>query len=352
MNWSASRTGKMRTANTASSTAARTRRPPEHQRHHPELPLAYITKTPATDRIVNTWGESWVLKASGKIPAIPDSGAVVESSLLNLSDLMIGALVALGLFAIGFAVVKWRRHAPAASLVTRPAFALIIGLVLVAGGTVLALQHKLRPGQQGELDRASMADELKLYKLIDTDGQPFADAALNERQDGRQVGAYNYSFGESFVKRLAHLGWGFAPSISALGLKTSFDHDNSPVSVNRTPATAADAFLRGRRRSSADENAGQLLESAGMDIPLRRAPSRCSCRTSTRSTWTRPTWPFGRRLEDQVATRFLALFPRHGRRVQRPELATSRRCKTRPRSTRCRWIRGCRPNRSRTTRTS
>ncbi len=86
-----------------------------------ELPLAYITKTPATDRIVNTWGESWVLKASGKIPAIPDSGAVVESSLLNLSDLMIGALVALGLFAIGFAVVKWRRHAPAASLVTRPA---------------------------------------------------------------------------------------------------------------------------------------------------------------------------------------------------------------------------------------
>jgi hypothetical protein len=32
-----------------------------------EIPLAFITKTPEADRIVNSWGESWVLKASGKI---------------------------------------------------------------------------------------------------------------------------------------------------------------------------------------------------------------------------------------------------------------------------------------------
>ena len=40
--------------------------------------------------------------------------------------------------------------------------------------------------------------------------------------------------------------------------------------------------------------------------------SRSSSRTSTPSTWT-PTarWPFGRRLEDQVATRFLSLFLDH-----------------------------------------
>ena len=27
-----------------------------------EIPLAFITKSPEQDRIVNTWGESWVLK--------------------------------------------------------------------------------------------------------------------------------------------------------------------------------------------------------------------------------------------------------------------------------------------------
>ena len=37
-----------------------------------EMPLAFLTKSPATDRIVNTWGESWVLKAAHKIETIPD----------------------------------------------------------------------------------------------------------------------------------------------------------------------------------------------------------------------------------------------------------------------------------------
>src|ERR1700750_284373 len=44
----------------------------------------------------------------------------------------------------------------------------------------------------------------------------------------------NFWLAPHFVKRLAHLGWGFVPSISALGLATSFDHDNSPVSVHKT----------------------------------------------------------------------------------------------------------------------
>ena len=46
----------------------------------------------------------------------------------------------------------------------------------------------------------------------------------------------------------------------------------------------------------------------GLDIPLRRTfevfiPNVCSIDMDTTGTW-----PFGRRLEDQVATRFLALF--------------------------------------------
>ena len=72
------------------------------------------------------------------------------------------------------------------------------------------------------LRNLDLDDELKNYKLVDTDGQPFADAALSEREDSRQMGANNFWLAPVFVKRLAHLGWGFGPSISALGLKTSF----------------------------------------------------------------------------------------------------------------------------------
>jgi hypothetical protein len=31
-----------------------------------ELPLTYLTATPGEHRVVNTWGESWVLKAANK----------------------------------------------------------------------------------------------------------------------------------------------------------------------------------------------------------------------------------------------------------------------------------------------
>ena len=62
--------------------------------------------------------------------------------------------------------------------------------------------------------RCKFEEELKQYKLVDTDGQPFADAALNEREDNRQLGANNFWLAPHFVMRLAHLGWGFGPSIS------------------------------------------------------------------------------------------------------------------------------------------
>jgi hypothetical protein len=207
-----------------------------------EVPLAFLTDTPATDRIVNTWGESWVLKASKKVAGIPDHPLLSENPVALLRNF--------------------------------------------------------------DLD-----DELKNYKLVDTDGQPFADAALSEREDSRQMGANNFWLAPVFVKRLAHLGWGFGPSISALGLKTSFNHDNSPISIHRTYNSVVEAFPRVAKTLFQPLNMpDNSWNPKGLKIPLRRAfevfvPNVCAIDVDTTGTW-----PFGRRLEDQVATRFLSLF--------------------------------------------
>jgi hypothetical protein len=207
-----------------------------------EIPMTFLTQSPADNRIVNTWGESWVLKAAHKIESIPDNPSLLE-------------------------------HAE-------------------------ALLHA-----------AKLDDELKKYKLVDTDGQPFADAALSERENDRQLGANNFWLGPHFIKRLGHLGWGFGPSISALGLKTSFDHDNSPVSVHKTYALVAEAFPRVRKvLFQALNMPDNTWNKKGLNIPLRRAfeifvPNVCAIDMDTTGTW-----PFGRRLEDQVATRFLSMF--------------------------------------------
>jgi hypothetical protein len=159
------------------------------------------------------------------------------------------------------------------------------------------------------LESLRLDDELKRYKLVDTVGQPFADAALAEREDNRQVGANNFWLAPQLVKRLAHLGWGFGPSITALGLQTSFDHDNSPVSVHKTYALATEAFPRVKKTLFQQLNMpDDTWNKKGLDIPLRRpfeifVPNVCAIDMDTTGTW-----PFGRRLEDQVATRFLALF--------------------------------------------
>jgi len=159
------------------------------------------------------------------------------------------------------------------------------------------------------LDSLRLDEELKKYKLVDTDGQPFADAALSEREDNRQLGANNFWLAPHFIKRLAHLGWGFGPSISALGLKTSFDHDNSPVSVHKTYALVTEAFPRVKKTLFQKLNMpDNTWNKKGLNIPLRRpleifVPNVCAIDMDTTGTW-----PFGRRLEDQVATRFLSMF--------------------------------------------
>jgi hypothetical protein len=144
---------------------------------------------------------------------------------------------------------------------------------------------------------------------VDTDGQPFADAALSERENNRQLGANNFWLAPHFVKRLAHLGWGFGPSISALGLRSSFDHDNSPVSVHKTYDLAIEAFPRVKKTLFQQLNMpDDKWNKSGSDIPLRRPfeifiPNVCAIDMDTTGTW-----PYGRRPEDQVATRFLSMF--------------------------------------------
>ena len=207
-----------------------------------EIPLSFITKAPAEERIVSTWGESWVSKAAPKVETIPDR-------------------------------LFWLEHPWAL------------------------------------LDAIKLDEEMKKYKLVDTDGQPFADAGLSEREDNRQLGANNFWLAPHFIKRLAHLGWGFGPSISALGLRTSFDHDDSPVSVHKTYATPLEAFPRARKTLFQKLNMpDDRWNKYGLDIPLRRpfeifVPNVCAIDMDTTGTW-----PFGRRLEDQVATRFLSMF--------------------------------------------
>jgi hypothetical protein len=159
------------------------------------------------------------------------------------------------------------------------------------------------------IEHWTLDDELKAYKLVDTDGQAFADAALSERENSRQMGANNFWLGAHFVKRLGHLGWGFGPSISALGIATAFDHDNAPVSVYRTYDLVAEAFPRVKKLLFQDlVMPDNSWNPKGLNIPLRRPieifiPNVCSIDMDTTGTW-----PFGRRLEDQVATRFLSLF--------------------------------------------
>lgn len=209
-----------------------------------EIPLGYLTAEPERERVVDVWAESWVRKASDKVEIVPDDPLWAEQPF--------------------------------------------------------AFLHR------GEVDRDP---QLREYKRVDTTAQPFADAALNERADSRQVGGVNFILAPHFVKRLAHLGWGFGPSISALGLPSAFDHDDSPVSVHKMHATAITAFPRVRKVIFQElRMPDDSWNPKGLDIALRRPveifiPNVCAVDLDTTGTW-----PYGRRLEDQVATRFLALF--------------------------------------------
>ena len=276
-----------------------------------EVPLAALTRSPALDRVVNAWGESWVLKAASKVETIPDDRPRVRRPIWLERPWLVPGLVMV--FGAILALIGRRSHG-----VWR-VIAPVTGLVLAAGalgaGVVLTSLAGQRPDlalRPGDLDQ-----ELRRYKLVDTDGQPFADAALNQRDDAKQLGAFNFSLAPAFVTRLAHLGWGFGPSISALGLRTSFDHSNAPVSQHREYgsglAATLEAFPRVKKvifqhLNMPDDAWKQKARQKGIDIPLKRPieifiPNVCPIDMDTTGTW-----PYGRRFEDQVATRFLSLF--------------------------------------------
>lgn len=212
-----------------------------------EMPLKFLTKTPETDRIVRTWGESWILKASAKAKAIPDQ---TEHSFL--------------------------------------------GLFKASKGT--------SPGEEG------FNNDIRNYKKVDLDGVPFLDAALNLREDDKQL-ANNFKLSDLYVRRFAHLGWGFGPAISALGLGTCFDHSNSPVSVYKTYDLAIAAFPRAKKcffqRVNMPDNSWNVKN---LDIKPPRTFEIFIPNVASIDMDTSGTWPFGRRFEDQVASRFLALF--------------------------------------------
>jgi hypothetical protein len=210
-----------------------------------EIPLTFLTKNPSRDRVVNAWGESWILKASNKAPAIPnDSGS----------------------------------------------------------------KHHWFGGSD------KYATQLKKYKRVDTDGVPFADAGLNQREDDAQVGAYNVTFARKFAIRFGHLGWGFAPSVTALGLPTCFDHGDATVSkvVHYKLATAA--FPHVKKCFFQELNMpDNSWNPKNLPIKQKRTFEIFIPNVNAIDMDTNGSWPFGRRLTDQVATRFLSTFLDHSK---------------------------------------
>jgi hypothetical protein len=271
-----------------------------------EIPLAFLTQSPDRDRIVNTWGESWVLKAANKIETIPDDRAPVKGPfLLQYPWLVGGAGIALGALLLLWGFRRWSQGSAGSWL------HFFLGVLLVVLGAGYGVIVGKFAAQKPELARSEsqLDDELKKYKLVDTDGQAFSDAGLSEREDDRQLGAFNFWLAPHFISRLAHPGWGFGPSITALGLKTSFDHDNSPISVHKTYASPVEAFPRVKKVVLQELNMpDNSWNKKGLNIPLRRAIEIFIPNVNAIDMDTTGTWPFGRRPEDQVATRFLALF--------------------------------------------
>lgn len=211
-----------------------------------EIPLTAITESPATDRVVRTWGESFIRTAASR--------AAVDAEQPSFFG----------------AIWAW--------------LASLFG------------------------DEAFEEIDMEQYKLVDLVGVPFLDAALSERWDERQL-ANNVRLSRHFVQRLGHLGWGFGPSLSALGIGSCFDHDDAPVSKVKHYALATVAFPRAKKCLFQQLHMpDDSWRRNGVDIPEKRTFEIFIPNVTAIDLDTNGSWPFGRRLEDQVASRFLAVF--------------------------------------------
>lgn len=209
-----------------------------------EIPMEFITRSPEKERIVRLWGGSYVRKASSLVAA--------------------------------YAPSAWDRF---------------------------WLSVKSMFNEELEFDNRDSD-----YNQVDHDGVPFSDAALSVREDSH-VGVNNLKYAREFTMRFAHLGWGFGPSVTALGLPTCFDHDNSPVSVYKTYKLATAAFPRVKKCFFQKLNMpDDSWNKSGKDIPSKRTFEVFLPNLTSVDMDTTGTWPYGRRPEDQVATRFLGLF--------------------------------------------
>ena len=209
-----------------------------------EMPLAYITRDPQKDRIVNVWAESWVLKAANKLPAIPNSSGA-----------------------------------------------------------------RSRPKPKENKYKTQLAK----YKRVDTAGVPLADTLLSLSEDNRQLGPDNVSLATWFVRRFAHLGWGFGPSMTAMGLPTCFDHGDVTVSKVVNYVDPITAFVPVAKCLFQELNMPEGWNPRNKSIPLKRPYEIVIPNLAAVDMDTTGTWPYGLRPDDQVATRFIALFLDHTR---------------------------------------
>jgi len=157
------------------------------------------------------------------------------------------------------------------------------------------------------------------YELIDTLGLPFVDTVLGERKLEFNSGAANSGLQLGYVNKLIQLGYGFGPTLERLGFETCFGLKNS---FDKNPQNKSAALLdftldtpRALKcllmslRMPNDEWKNVSKDSSKLHPPI--VATLFHPNTLKVDMDTNGTFPFGRRPEDQVASRFTSLFLNH-----------------------------------------
>jgi len=155
--------------------------------------------------------------------------------------------------------------------------------------------------------------QLASYKRVDTAGVPLADTILSLSEETRQLGPDNVTLSTWFVRRFAHLGWGFGPSMTAMGLPTCFDQGDVAVSKVVNDVDPLTAFVPVAKCLFQELNMPAGWNPRNASVPLKRPYEIVIPNIAAVDMDTTGTWPYGLRPDDQVATRFMALFLDHTR---------------------------------------